>query len=127
MNRFELLSMLYERSPLYISFEHFSDSLAGWELDPIFFDGGLAGIFVLRGPEFHFCKTNSAYQAGRGILAKYPGSLIAKHGFATTRTPIEDTRQQRFNLRLGFYEVARDEFDIHYRIDQMRSKEKLCQ
>lgn len=106
----------------------FAQSLEGWTIDPVCRpDGSIGLIFVSNGPEFHFQKFGTDIQASRAILKKYPGEIIATHGYALTKTPKTDARQQRFNERLGFYRVDEDEFDIHYRIDHLRKKETPCQ
>ena len=121
----DLIARLWKDSPLFLTLEQFTQGLQGWELDPIQGPEGIAGVIVHRGPEFHFAKFDPAFQVGRSILQKYPGDLIARYGYAETKTPIDDARQQRFNARLGFVEVSRDDLDITYRINRMRGQE--CQ
>lgn len=121
----DLIARLWKDSPLFLTLEQFTQGLQGWELDPIQGPEGIAGVIVHRGPEFHFAKFDRAFQVGRSILQKYPGDLIARYGYAQTKTPIDDTRQQRFNQRLGFVEVARDDLDITYQIHRMRGQQ--CQ
>jgi hypothetical protein len=116
----DIIGRLWEDSPLYLSREEFQQSLDGWTLDPVEHEGKVVGVFVVKGPHFHFAKFDPSYQAGRSILRRYPGELIRQHGYACTLTPKEDERQQRFNERLGFYRTGEDEYDIHYRIDAMR-------
>lgn len=112
---------------LYITREAFEESLNGWTLEPMCRDDGAVGfIFSSRGPEFHFSTFGTGMQATRAVLKKYPGEIIARYGFALTKTPKPDIRQQRFNERIGFYRVGEDEYDIFYRIDQMRKKESTC-
>ena len=125
----DLVGALWEHSPLFVSREEFERTLDGWTLEPVHDAAGeVAVIFVVKGPEFHFCKLDETYQATREILRRYPGELIARHGYALTRTPKEDRRQRRFNERLGFYAVGEDEHDVHYRIDKLRNtKEAGCQ
>jgi hypothetical protein len=121
----ELIARLWKDSPLFLTLEQFTQGLQGWELDPIQGPDGIAGVIVHRGPEFHFAKFDPAFQVDRSILKKYPGDMIARYGYAQTKTPIDDTRQQRFNQRLGFVEVARDDLDITYQIHRMRGQQ--CQ
>jgi hypothetical protein len=113
---------------LYITKEQFTQSLEGWTLDSVLRDDASIGaVFVSRGPEFHFATFGGDIQATRAHLKKYPGELIAIHGYAITRTPKTDTRMVRFNQRLGFYAIGQDEFDVHMRIDQLRKKGFTCQ
>jgi hypothetical protein len=124
----DLIGRLWQDSPLFLTRAEFEKSLEGWTLDPVYgADMNMVGVFLVNGPKFHFSKFDPSYQAGRDILRKYPGSLIAKYGYALTSTPKEDVRQRRFNERLGFFQVGEDEFDIHYKIDKLRVKERPCQ
>jgi hypothetical protein len=116
------------RERLYITREQFEQSLEGWFLDTIHGPNGIAIVFVVKGPMFHFAKFDPTVKATRDHLRKYPGSLIAKYGYATTTTPKEDTRQRRFNERLGFFQTGEDDLDIHYRIEKLKFKEQpSCQ
>lgn len=115
--------MLYQQSPLYLTRAQFEQSLAGWEFDFVLRkDNTLALVFLVKGPEFHFAKFGNDLQVTREHLKKYPGSLLAKYGYALTKTPKTDQRQQRFNERLGFFRIGEDEFDIHYRIENSIGK-----
>src|SRR5215207_5462171 len=126
--RQQCIDLLFAETPLFITREQFEQSLEGWTLDPVLrADGSIGIIFVSRGPEFHFAKFGADIQASREHLKKYPGALIAEHGYALTKTPKTAVRQQRFNERLGFYRVGEDDWDIHYRIDHLRMKESPCQ
>jgi hypothetical protein len=121
----DLIAALWKDSPLFLTLEEFTRGLEGWQLDPIPGPQGVAGVVVHKGPQFHFAKFDPSFQVGRDILKRYPGELIARYGYAETKTPIDDARQQRFNARLGFVEVSRDDLDITYRINRMRGQE--CQ
>ena len=128
IERARSISLLFASSPLDLSPEQFESSLDDWDIETVLSaDGQIGLMFISHGPEFHFQKFDIGIQATRAHLRKYPGDLIAKYGHALTKTPHEDTRQQRFNERLGFYKVGKDEFFIHYRIDQLRKKESPCQ
>lgn len=109
---------MWERSPLFLTREQFTEAMQGWEMEPV--GDGPAVIFAVKGPEFHFCKLDDAYQAGREILKRYPGELIARHGFAITRTPKDDTRQQRFNRRLGGSIVGETQHDFIFKFERDR-------
>lgn len=123
----DLIGKLWEDSPLFLTREEFERALQDCSLEPVEHEGRIVGVFVVKGPEFHFAKWDPTYQAGRDILRKYPGEIIKRHGYALTRTPKQDTRMQRFNERLGFVRVGEDEWDVHYRIEQLRVKEAPCQ
>ena len=109
------------RDALYISKEEFVRSLDGYALVPMFNDGEMYGVVIQKGPQFHFMTFGAKWQLNRDILRRYPGSLIDEYGYAETFTPLEDARQHRFNLRLGFVETRRDEQYVHYKIERMRS------
>ena len=127
-DRQRCIDKLFADTPLFITRAQFEQSLEGWTLDPVLrADGSIGIIFVSKGPEFHFQKFGTDIQASRAILNKYPGEIITQHGYALTKTPKTDIRQQRFNERLGFYRVGEDEFDVHFRIDHLRKKEPPCQ
>ncbi len=127
--REQCIDLMFAKFPLYLTKEQFIASFHGWGFDAVHRpDGTIGAIFTFKGPEFHFAKFGSDIQASRVHLKKYPGELIARHGYALTKTPKTDTRQQRFNERLGFYRIGEGEFDIHYRIDHLRKmKETPCQ
>ena len=120
MRRDTLLELLWAHSPLFIGREQFAKALEDWEIHELHGPNGLAVLFVVKGPEFHFAKLDADYQVTRDDLRRWPGDLIAKYGYAETRTPKHDTRQRRFNERLGFRRVGEDEHEIHYRIDKLR-------
>lgn len=126
--RAEIIELLWQqaRDSLYISPEQFAQNLDGWEFDPLHNDKGLCAVFVVKGPEFHFAKFDDQVQISRAHIRQYPGALIERYGYALTRTPRSDTRMLRFNERLNFYRVGEDEFDIFFRIDHLRFKEKPC-
>jgi len=116
------IEILFEQSPLFISLDQFAQSLQDWTLEPVCHeDGEIAMIYLIKGAEFHFATCGRPLQIGRRHLNRL-AQLLAEHGHVLTRTPKTDLRQQRFNQRLGFYPVAEDAFDIHYRIDHLRRK-----
>jgi hypothetical protein len=126
MNRAALIEMLWADSVLFVPREEFEQLLDGWEITPVYGANGLAGAVVTKEAEFHFAKFDPTYQVTRADLRRWPGELIERYGYALTRTPRHDTRQQRFNERLGFVRVGEDEYDIHYRIERLRVKESAC-
>ena len=116
----DLIGELWKQCPLFITREQFARSLEGWTFDPIYTDGVMSVVFIVKGAHFHFAKFDKKFQASRAVLAKYPGSLIAKYGYAETKTPKDDMRQRRFNEKLGFVATGEDEYDITYRIERMK-------
>lgn len=127
MTEAQIIERLWLESPLFLTRAEFEQSLQGWQIETVQGPAGVAGVVLSKGPEFHFAKFDAAFQVTREILRRWPGELIERHGYALTRTPKEDTRQRRFNERLGFQAVGEDEFDVHYRITRMRGKDQSCQ
>lgn len=123
MDRAQIIDLLWDDSPLFLSREAFAEALSAWEIHLVESLNGLAGVVITKGPEFHFKKLDPSYQVTRADLRRWPGELIAKYGYAHTRTPRDDLRQQRFNERLGFRRTGEDQYDIHYRITHLRVKE----
>ena len=109
------------KESLYITREQFDQSLIGYTLTPMFNEHGMYGVVINKGPSFHFATFDVPWTLNREILKQWPGSLIEQYGYAETFTPIEDTRQNRFNRKLGFVETHRDTQYIHYRIERMKT------
>lgn len=122
MERAQVIERLWEDSPLFLTREQFAQTLQGWTMEVVQGDHGVAGVVLSKGPEFHFAKWDPAFQVTREILRRWPGEVIARHGYALTRTPKEDARQLRFNQRVGFYAVGEDQYDVHQRIDTLRAR-----
>lgn len=120
MGRSEVIDRLWADSELFLSREQFERSLAGWDIEQLQGDNGVAVVVLVNGPEFHFTIWQPGFRVTRDHLRRWPGEIIARHGYAITRTPKEDARQLRFNRRLGFVPVGEDEFDVIQRIDKLR-------
>lgn len=103
---------------VYVTREQFLKNLEGYEVTPEYFEGEMIGVVLNKGPAFHFTTFGKPWRADKAMLAKWPGSLIDRYGYAETFTPIEDTRQQRFNRRVGFVETHRDAQYVYYRIER---------
>lgn len=117
----ELTDLLWEKveSVLYITKDEYVRTLAEWKIKPIHMDGELAWITVQKGPEFHFQSVGKTRVLPMRIVRSFLQTIIDEHGFALTKTPLEDIRQQRFNRRFGFVEIGRDVFDISFRIERL--------
>lgn len=118
----ELADLLWEKAEpvLFITREQFFEQwLDGWDIEGHHLDGELSWITCTKGPEFHFQSVGETKAMPLAMIRDFLRKIIAKHGFAMTRTPIENTRQQRFNRRFGFVECGRDAFDIHFRLDKI--------
>lgn len=120
MERAEILERLWADSPLFLTREAFEHGLQDWTFHEMHRGGRLVAVFISKGAEFHFTKWDAGYHFTRDDLREWPGGLIERYGYADTRTPKTDTRQRRFNERLGFVQIGEDEFDVHYRITRLR-------
>lgn len=118
----QLIERLWQqaRQTLYIDRESFVRSLDGWAIDPQNNDDGeLAVVWLTKGPQLHFA-TFGRWCATREDIRKRVGTLIDQYGHAETFTPIEDSRQHRFNKLLGFTATHEDASYIHYKIERLR-------
>ena len=119
MQRSAIIARLWADCPLFLTRSEFESTLEGWDIEEVRDANGLA-VVVSKGAEFHFQILDPGLQVTREHLRRWPGALIAKYGYALTRTPKDDERQVRFNERLGFVRIREDEFDVHYRIERLR-------
>lgn len=100
----------------FITREQFYASLAEWDV-AIHDD---AFVSITRGAEFHFESLETGRQLTRKMIVAFVQKIIDSHGYAITRTPHEDVKQQRFNLLFGFVEIERDAYDVIYRIERIK-------
>ena len=101
-----------------ISYLEFALSLEGWEVKPVFQDDKLIAILKFKGSEFHFHSFGKHSFTRYQMMSKVFIPLWEKYGYARTRTPKEDIRQQRFNERFGFRKIGENDNEIHYQIDR---------
>lgn len=104
---------------LFLDKVAFLKLLDGWEIKPVYSDGELGWITVQKGPEFHFETVGATRILPMRIIREFLQSIIDQHGYAQTKTPVDDFRQQRFNERFGFQRIGQDAFDIIYRIERL--------
>lgn len=116
-----IADLLWERAEplLYISKEQFFKELEAWQIEPVEVGGELAFITMVKGPEFHFQSMGTKHRITRAMIRNFLAPILDKYGHAITHTPIEDPRQHRFNLLIGFQVIGEDGFDKIYRIDQL--------
>jgi len=102
------------KDELIIDKSEFIANLEGWEIEqfPRF-------IRINRGAEFHFIPTGNG-NGTRQDIRDCVQPIIDRNGFAATHTPIEDTRQHRFNKLVGFIETGRDARYVYFRIEELR-------
>ena len=118
----ELIDHLWEgvSEALYISKEQYAESLKDWKIDPVEIDGELAFITAVKGSEFHFASLNTGKHMPGKRLRAFVQGIIDEYGYADTKTPRDDVKQQRFNTFLGFEIAGEDALDIHFRITELR-------
>lgn len=107
---------------VYITREQFFAGLAGWTVEPQTVNGDLVVLWLTKGPEIHFVTFGKVWKLTRADIRARLGPLIAEYGYATTKTPLEDARQRRFNKILGFEETEEDEFYVHLTIRRLPFK-----
>lgn len=115
------IDLLWERAEplLFISKEEFVKQYEGWQIEPVHIEGELAFITITKGPAFHFQSMGTKHQITRKMIRDFLQKLIDQYGYATTHAPIEDARQHRFNLLIGFQFEGERGFDRFYRIDRL--------
>jgi hypothetical protein len=121
LSRSDLAERLWKdvEPTVFITKEQFISGLDGWDLEPVFIDGQLAILTMAKGPAFHFHSFGTGRSLTRKMICDYLRPIIAEHGYATTKTPKHDERQNRFNLLFGFSLTHEDEYDRHYRIEAL--------
>lgn len=120
--RGELIDLLWKKAePMaFIPKEQFVEAMNDWHIYPVVEKNTLIAIVGENGPHIHFEVTGTGKPIPRRIVAKVLQGIIDKHGYAVTKTPKEETRQRKFNELIGFKMVGEDEYDILYKIEQVR-------
>lgn len=114
-----LLDVLYNTMPQGVSWLEFAYFMRDWTLREVVKDGERIAVLAFNGPEFHFASFGKHSFTMREIKDEVLRPLIERHGYATTRTPLADTRQQRFNEAFGFFRTGADSNFVHYRIEKI--------
>jgi len=117
-----LMDMLWAKTEptSFLSKELFIRGLDGWNIKPVWMDDELAFVTAQRGPDFHFQSMGGGHKLTRAMINDYLQKIINEHGYAATKTPVDDVKQRRFNELFGFKVVGEDEYEIHYRIEGLR-------
>lgn len=84
----------------------------GWEVFEHWQDGRLAGFSMLKGTEYH-CQLEPGFRLPRKEIRAFLEPLFNRRGFLTTRVPIGDEANERFNRAFGFERTWSDE-RFHY-------------
>ena len=116
----DLIDRLWEKAStvLFVTKEQFVASLDGWEIEPIEIDGVVAFAILTKGPELHYDSFGTGHPIPLKLFAKRIWGVVDKYGYLITRTPKEDIRQQKINLRFGCVVTGEDEYDIHFRLER---------
>lgn len=104
---------------VYISRNEFLAGLAGWDIRSIGIDGEIAGATLTKGPEFHFVSFGLHKVFPPMLIKECLQPIIDEHGFVLTKTPKDDARQCRFNIRIGFRRQSEDEYYTYFRMTQL--------
>lgn len=129
MTEVERLLWREARKRIYVTRDQYLESLNGWTIKPHTVGYDTVGAALTKGPEFHFATFGLKWHLSRAEIREYLEPILAEHGEVITKTPHEDKRQQRFNEIIGFVAVGKDEYDIHYRLTELRlsgSRRKEC-
>jgi len=107
-------SVKYE---IFCTKDEFLENLKQYEVFALHRDGVLAGLWMTKGAEFHIYPMGGSYTMAdiRNVIQP----LIDRYGYATTKTPLSDKRQQRFNRRLGFVQIGEDDVYVTYKIESL--------
>lgn len=110
------------RQHVPISRDAYSDSLREWDIEPIMNGAEQIGLYIRRGHETHMMmsKKNSLLHARR-IIKSYLGSNLERLGYLTTKTDGNEI-DNRFLLRLGYYEIGKEDGMTVYRLDKLKIK-----
>lgn len=120
MTKEEAIEALWlEMEPdVYITRDQFMAGLEDWETRLVEIKGIPAMVTFFKGPEFHFASLNIGAFATLRLMRSEIASAIGKHGFLTTKTPVDGyDRQHRLNRKIGCKVTGQDEFFVHYRLD----------
>jgi hypothetical protein len=130
MTRAELLDKIWSavEPGVYISRREFMTSLEGWDVVPREIDGEIIGATLTSGAEFHFVTFGPRKAFTRALVIDCVQPIIDRYGFVRTRTPLDDARQRRFNLLVGFKVESTDEYFTHFRMERLNLRgAKSCQ
>ena len=84
----------------------------GWEVFEHWQEGQLVGFSMLKGTEYH-CQLDTGFRLRRQYMREFLAPLLARRGFLTTRVPVGDEANERFNRAFGFERTWSDD-RFHY-------------
>lgn len=100
----------------------------GWEIFEHWQDGRLGGFSMLKGTEYH-CQLDEGFRLRRGDMREFLAPLLARRGFLTTRVPVGDEANERFNRAFGFERTWSDERFHYFLMTELPfgRRGKICQ
>lgn len=110
----------HDRRSTFLTRTQYLAGLREWDVKPHTVQGETVAVVATKGPEFHYVTLGSRWTLTRSDLRALLQPILDEHGCVRTRTPVEDTRQQRFNERIGFERAGVDEFYIYYEMKVLR-------
>jgi hypothetical protein len=129
MGSAEIIELIWRQAEpsVFLSRREFIAGLEGWDVSAREIDGETVGATLVRGPEFHFVSFGAGRAFPPSLIADCLQPIIERHGFVRTRTPKEDARQRRFNVRIGFVVERDDEFYTYFRMERLNiHRAKSC-
>lgn len=80
----------------------------GWHVVKHFNDNGNCdGIAIQKGTEWH-CQLAPGFELRRVEIREFLRPMFDKYGYLTTRVPVQDAANQRFNQVFGFKKTWSD-------------------
>ena len=105
---------------LQVDDAHYTPLPSGWDVEVIRDRGEIVAATFTRNDEFHFQTFGKPWKMTRTHLRQCLTPIIAKHGCVRTKTPMDDSRQQRFNLLIGFVQERFDDAFVHFKMTALR-------
>ena len=118
----DLLDRIWARvePTVYITKAEYLAGLEGWTIIPHKVGSLVVGAVLTKGSELHFVTFGETWKLSRVNIRQYLAPVLAREGCVTTKTPKDDTRQQRFNRLIGFTDDGEDEFFLHMKLTKLR-------
>jgi hypothetical protein len=90
------------------TFEQFCAAVVGWDAVPVTVGDALAGAVLIKGPELHACILPAFFGRWltRAVLRQTLHQVLARHGYALTRTTSGNAIGHAFVARLGFHKIS---------------------
>lgn len=124
MGRDECIDILYAevRKEIPISHAAYSNSLYGWDIEPIMANGKQIGVLMLKDHEIHIqLQMDQALIHMRKVIQQCAVNNLARLGYLVTRS-FDDKPVIRFLERLGFYQTGKDGQVLFFRLDELKIK-----